>query len=320
MIDAVVHLVAPIFLIIALGFVTAYSKILKEGMGDTLGNFCVSILVPLLIFRTLSQANLGAVFPAPLWGAYFGGLLSVYLLGAIIVRYLFKREARAAVIGGITASYGNTGLVGIALITSLYGEDGLVPLSLIIALHLPIVVFLSTILMERAVVMDGYGAPPPLGQAFKGAFLSLLKNPIIIGIIAGLLWNFSGLAMPALVETALVSLAKSASPVALFAVGMTLLDYGIRGTLAIGSVLSLLKIIIMPLLVFLLVSQVFVLPPLWVSVATIAAACPTGVNAYLMASQFGTGHAMSANAITLTTFASVVSASGWLYLLDVMGY
>ncbi|MDX5594994.1 AEC family transporter [Pseudovibrio sp. SPO723] len=320
MFQQTVQLVLPIFILIGLGYACASLKLLKEGVGQALGSFCVTILVPVLIFRTLTGAELGDVSPFPFWLAYYSALTLVYFVAAAIVRWGFKREARAAVVAGLTAGFSNTGLIGIPLISSLFGPEGLVPLSLIIALHIPFVTILSVSLMSRAVVIDGYEEARPINEVLQSVIKSLISNPIIIGILSGVAVNLVGLPIPSIAETVLTSMATAATPVALFAVGMGLVDYGIRGTLKIATVLSVLKIGLLPLTVFIFMSQFTDLPPLWVAVATMGAACPTGLNAYLLAVQFGTGHAMSSNAITITTFTAIFTVSGWLAFLQAFGY
>jgi predicted permease len=68
--------------------------------------------------------------------------------------------------------------------------------------------------------------------------------------------------------------------------------------------------------VFVMARYVVHLPPLWISVATLTAACPTGINAFLFANRYGTGHAMSANSITLTTGFAVLSTGLWMVFLN----
>jgi predicted permease len=54
----------------------------------------------------------------------------------------------------------------------------------------------------------------------------------------------------------------------------------------------------------------------WAKAIVIAAACPTGVNAWLVASRFGTGQALASNSITLTTGLSVVTVAAWLTIVE----
>ncbi|WP_244271965.1 AEC family transporter [Pseudovibrio denitrificans] len=99
-----------------------------------------------------------------------------------------------------------------------------------------------------------------------------------------------------------------------------MVNYGIRGNLAIGGVLAIIKSILMPFVVFVVAAHVIGLPSVWVGVATLIAACPTGVFSFIMANQFGTGHAMSTNGIAITTAISVFTVSFWLWFIQVQGY
>jgi predicted permease len=89
-----------------------------------------------------------------------------------------------------------------------------------------------------------------------------------------------------------------------------------RGNIVPGLLLSIIKVLLMPIVVFSFGAFVFHLPPLWTAVATLTASCPTGVNAYIFANRYGTGHSMSANAITMTTLCAIVTASLWIWFLD----
>ncbi|MEH0070722.1 AEC family transporter [Pannonibacter sp. Pt2-lr] len=114
-------------------------------------------------------------------------------------------------------------------------------------------------------------------------------------------------------------LSSTALPVALFSLGMSMVLYGIRGNLGAGIILSVLKVLVMPAIVLVLCAYVFALPPVWTAAMTLTAACPTGVNVYIFANRYGTGHAMSANSITLTTAAAVVTCGAWVLALDMLG-
>ena len=104
-----------------------------------------------------------------------------------------------------------------------------------------------------------------------------------------------------------------AATLALFSVGMNLRHYGISGNVRAALAVGFIKLIVMPALVFFVVAFVIHLPPVWAKAIVIAAACPTGVNAYLVASRFNTGQALASNAITLTTALAVVTVAFWLH-------
>ena len=81
-------------------------------------------------------------------------------------------------------------------------------------------------------------------------------------------------------------------------------------------VIGVLKLIVMPAIVFALLATVIHLPPVWARALVIGAACPTGVNAWLAAARFRTGEAIASNVITLTTAGAVVTVALWLHVVE----
>lgn len=309
-------IVSPVFLLIAFGYGLARTKVLAQSVGDALGQFVHVVAIPVLIFRTLVGADLSGGLPLALWATYFLGVGGVWVLGNVVIRKGFGRDARAGAIGSISSSFANTVLVAIPLVSAVYGTDGLVPLLLIISIHLAVMSTGMAIVMERAAAHDSGGASPPIPQLLRGAARTLARNPLVLTIIAAFVWRTTGLELPALFLDLLNRIAATALPLALMSLGMSLVQYGMRGNISPGLVLGAIKIIIMPVIVFAAGAFLFRLPPLWTAVATLTAACPTGVNAYLFANRYGTGHAMSANAITITTLAAVLSCSLWIWFLN----
>jgi len=309
-------IVAPVFLLIGFGYGLAKAKILGGTVSEALGEFVYVVAIPVLIFRTLVTADLSAGLPLALWASYFTGITCAWLLGTLVVRKGFGRDARAGAIGAISAAFANTILVGLPLIAAVYGDEGLVPLLLIVSIHLAVMTVAMAIVMERAAAHDSGGESPPVSVLVRRAAANLIRNPLVITIIGAFSWRMSGLELPLLASDLLGRIGATALPLALMSLGMSLVQYGMRGTLLPGLLLSAIKIFIMPAVVFTLAQFVFALPPLWVAVATLTAACPTGINAYVFANKYGTGHAMAANAITVTTALAVLTTSLWIWFLD----
>ncbi|MCX2725020.1 AEC family transporter [Roseibium salinum] len=309
-------IVAPVFVLIGIGYALARFRILKQAVSDALGQFVYVVAIPVLMFRTLINADLSAGVPLALWASYFLGVGVAWTLGTLVIRMGFGRDARAGAIGGISSAFANTILVGLPLVAAVYGDDGLVPLLLIISIHLATMTVVMSVVMERAAAVDGGTTTPPLGRLTVNAGRSLLTNPLILTIIAAFLWRLTGLEPHQVAQDVLNRIGATALPLALMSLGMSLVQYGIRGNVVPGLLLSLIKVMLMPAAVFAASSFLFNLPPLWTAVATLTAACPTGVNAYIFANRYGTGHAMSANAITTTTLIAIVTTSLWVWFLD----
>ncbi|NVK34687.1 MAG: AEC family transporter [Rhodobacteraceae bacterium] len=312
----VLSIVLPVFILIGLGYLAAKLGILSESVGEALGQYVFVVGIPVLLFKTLAVLQLQDENPWALWGAYFSGVAVISVLAHTIIRVVFKRDARAGVIGAISAAFANTVMVGLPLISSVYGEEGLTPLLILLSVHLPTLTVFIAISMERAATHDGVGENPDLLGLLANIVKRLMQNPIIIGILCALAWRMTGLPVQGIFKTVLDQIAATALPVALFSLGMSMVLYGIRGNILPGLVLSTLKTMVMPAVVFVFCAYVFHLSPLWTAVATITAASPTGVNAYIFANRYGTGHAMSANAITITTGFAVVTSGIWVTLME----
>lgn len=316
MLGQTLSIVAPVFILIGIGYALAKFRVLKQNASDALGQFVFVVAIPVLLFRTLIGADLSSGVPLALWASYFLGVGVAWALGALIIRKGFARDARAGAIGGISAAFANGIMVGLPLISAVYGEEGLIPLLLIISIHLSVMTILMAVAMERAAALDSGEATPPLADLLKGVARNLAKNPLILAIVIAFIWRQTSLEIPEIGMDVLNRIAATALPLALLSLGMSLVQYGMRGNVLPGLLLATVKILVMPVVVFVAGAFVFQLPPLWTAVATLTASCPTGANAYIFANRYGTGHAMSANAITVTTLSAIITTSLWIWFLD----
>ena len=317
---ATMAIVLEVFALIAIGYGAAALNLLKPEIGDGLGDFVFLVAVPVLVFRTLAGASFEGPSPWLLWFSFFTAAFVTWFAGGLLTRRVFGRDARASVIGGISSVFGNTVLVGIPVVYSVFGPDGAVPLLLIISIHMPLMMTLSSILIERAEIADGIKQTgTSLVSVFSKVARTLIRNPVIIALFAALLFRQTGLTLSGVPGAIADQLAAAAVPCALFSLGMSLKKYGIRGNLPPALCLSVLKLFAFPALAWFLASTIAGLPPLWTIVVVVTAACPTGVNAYLLANHFRTGHALSANTITITTAAAVLSMGFWLWVLQPPG-
>ena len=313
----IVDIVLPVFGLIAIGYAVAWSRLLDRSTGEAIADFVFTIAIPLLIFRTIATADLGGTAPWRIWVPFFAAFAVVWVAGTLLVRRVFRRDARAGVVAGIAAAYGNTVLVGIPLVIAAYGDEGAIAIALIIVLHTPVLMTVSTVLIGRAERLDGVGTVEVgAGKVARTVGLNLARNPLILGLFFGVVWRVFGLPFDGLPATLVNRLADVAAPLALFALGMALRRYGVRRNIPAGLMLSALKLLVMPGLVLVLALYVVPMPPVWMKTAVIAAACPTGVNVYLVAARFRTGEALASNAIALSTGLAVVSASLWLTVMS----
>lgn len=301
-----VAIVLPVFGLIAIGYLAGTLHVLGEEAGRGLSEYVFSLGIPVLIFKTLIGATLPDSQPWGYWLSYFGGVAFVWALAMLLSRRWFGLDFTQSVIAGFSSGQSNTVLVGIPLLLKAYGEPGAVPLFLLIAVHLPVTMSAATLLVEGISLKN-------LGKLLP----RLLLHPILLGLVIGLAFRFSGLGMPGAARTIIDNIAASALPCALIAMGLALRHYGGTANLNLTLLIGVLKLLIHPAAVFILAFKVFHVQEIWAGVAVLFAAAPTGINCYLFAARYKTGEALSSAAIAVTTAASVITTTFWLWILGV---
>ncbi len=302
-------IVLPIFIIIAAGYGAVATGVLRDKVADGLSDFVFVIAIPILLFRTMATASLPEVQPWFYWLAYFAALGVVWLAATVVSRQFFGLVGAELPVVGFTAAQSNTVFVGIPLIIQTFGDAGAVPLFLLIAVHLPIAMTVATLLVEKT---DKSGSDRLV------MLRKLASHPILLGIFLGLLYRLTGLPLPAPLASASKLIADAAAPTALFALGMTLRRYGINAPLGLVGVIAALKLLLHPALVYILAFHILPMPPVWAAVAVLFAACPSGVNGYLLAQRYQTGLALSSSVIAVTTMLGVFTTTFWVWLVTGM--
>lgn len=308
---SITNTLAIVFSLVGVGYFLAWRNILREGAGEALGDFVVAVAIPALLFRTLSLADFGNIKPLTLWTSYFISVALTWMVGTLVIRRYFNRDARTGVVAGLSASFSNLLLLGFPVIYAVFGQSGTEILSLILAIHLPIMMTTSVVLNERALVLDGQRErQTSLVQTCRQLLRSLASNPLVIGILAGLLWRFLPFATPVFLSELIDRLAAVAGTLALISLGLSLHRFGIARNVPQAAAMTALKLLLMPTIAT-LVALAMNLPPAQAHVVIVAAAMPTGLNPYLLATRFGTGEAVASNAMLISTLAGPLTLLFW---------
>ena len=306
--DSLIDVVVPVFGIIGLGFAATFTRAFDAQLAKALSGFVFTFALPLMLFRRLSLSELpddgmGAFLAVYFAGAGLNGLVGLGLFGL-----LFKQGFVMTTILAFGSAYANTVLLGIPLVLQAYGDAGAVPLFVLIAFHGVVFFTLVTVMIETA------GGSGEIKGLFARTVKGLATNPIFLGLAAGLAANLAGLRAPRALDGMLVLIGGAALPCALFSLGAALRAYPLRGALPLALAVTGLKLGLQPIIVFAL-ANLAGLPPLWVKVATLSAAMPTGINVYLFAARYRAGEAEAAAIILLSTALSPLSLSLVLVLL-----
>ncbi len=314
---AILDIIVPVFGTVAVGWVLGRLKLLTpEGLRG-LTNTTFYALFPCLLFRSMAKVHIEKLAPNVLV-LFFGSALLLYFLAMIAGKWMGMKLGERAVFS-LSATFSNTSGIGIPFISYAYGDAGLVPVLMIVSVNALILLTLSSFFMEVGTHGSGQGR---LIAKFGGALWTMLKHPVIPPIFAGLVWSeltvlIPGLEMPVVIDRVVLGLATAAPPCALILAGASLAHVGLRDHWQPAVMASVVKLVLAPLVVWVAGTYLFTLDPMWLAVATLNAALPTGSNAYLVAYLYKTGAGLATNTVVISTAASLFTLTAALLLLGV---
>ncbi|WP_368187147.1 AEC family transporter [Aestuariibius sp. HNIBRBA575] len=282
--------IAPVFALILMGYGLRRGGIPSTEFWNLNDRLVYWVLMPALFFAKISAADLSGDL------GQYGLVLYAGFFAAIACGWWFGRRFDAPVASSLLQGSArfNT-FVALAIAEALFGTPGLQIAVLGSALLVPVVNVTVVTLMTRQ-----------LGGGNGAVLMGLVKNPLILSIGAGVVFNLLGLnEVPVLHEIARI-LGQAALPIMLLCVGANLKLRGIGGSRRAIGLSMLGKFIINPVAVI-LAALVLGADPLTAQVAIIFAALPTGVASYTLARQMGGDAPLMAAIITVQTLASFLT-------------
>lgn len=304
----VVGNILPLFALVLIGYGIGRARWMSGDQIKGLSFFVFYLAIPALLFRTLGRGEVLDVLDPDILVVYFTGTFLVMALAWALGWLVFANRVEELPVMAMGAAYSNIVLLGIPLVYALFGEAGLLPMMMIVTVHSLILLPLTMGLIEAA---RGAGAETGgrVDLILRPVLKAVFKNPVILSILAGIGFNLSGLELPDPADTLARLLGGASAPCALVALGGTLSAYRLGGDLRESLSLVTLKLVVHPILVWLLATQIFAFPPVWVAVVTITAALPIGVNVFIIADQYKVYLARTTAAVLISTVASVATVT-----------
>lgn len=288
----------PFFLLIGLGWGAGRTGFFPEAATAWLTRFVFYFALSAMLFRFSATLSLGEVFSWSFVAAYLAASSAVYLLATVVA--LFRRRGMAeAAVEAQCAVVGNVGFLGIPMLTMLLGERAIGPVMLVLACDLIVFGSLIVILVtaSRRRISPAILVSVPLG---------LVRNPMIVSIVAGLSWSALGLPLPAPAQEFLVLLGAAATPGALFAIGASL-AFKSAERVQVAGWLTFAKLVLHPGAVALTALALWPVEPFAAGVMVAAAALPVAGNVYILAQHYGVAPQRVSAAILISTAVSMLT-------------
>lgn len=297
---ALLEVVAPVFALIALGYVVAWRTWLDEAAFRGLGLFVFAIAAPALLFSGGTRPHEGGGGAAL---ALLGGSVMFYLALVPLARRWLRLSMAEAAVFALACVFGNSVMMGVPIIVAAYGQAGVPPMLAILGLQTVVVLGLATMMTEI-----GLNEAAPWRRLLRASLLGIARNPVVLSVFAALAWNLLGLPVPPVLRRTLDFLGAAAPPVALFCLGGGLAGIAAAAVWKETAAIVLAKLLVLPAIVLLL-SLALGLAPIDRAVAVTMAALPTGANAFILARRYATGADRSGSAVVVSTAISVFTLS-----------
>lgn len=289
----------PFFALIGLGWAAGRTRFFPAEATAWLTKFVFYFALSAMLFRFSATLSLEELYDTSFVLAYLSGSALVWLIGmaAALMRRLPLTEAAME---AHTCMTGNTGFLGVPMLVLLLGPQAVGPVLMVLAIDLIVFSSLITLLITGA--RHGRVSPAMLGALAMG----LLKNPMIVSMIAGLAWAGLHLPMPAPLTEFMTLLGAAATPGALFAIGASL---AVRSAERLRPAiwLSFAKLALHPVAVAVAALLLFPVEPYAAGVMIAAAALPVAGNVYILATHYGVAPQRVSASILISTAVSILT-------------
>ena len=306
----VAGLVLPLFGLIFLGYVAGRLRNIPiEGLA-WLNFFILYIALPALFFRLLAKTPVSEFANGTFLLNTSLGTFLIFTLCFLIARLVRRTDTQTATVQGFAGAYGNIGYMGPPLAIAAFGPQAGVPVALVFCLDNAMHFILAPTLMAI-----GDKQPQHVVKVISGIVTKIITHPFILATIAGMLAAWFEYQPPGAVDELRANASAAAAPCALFAMGVTAALRPLKRIPPELAYLIPIKLLLHPLLMYLLLSRLPGLDPTWLHAAVLLAALPSATNVFVIAQQYHVWEERASSIVVVSTLLSVFSVTGYLYLV-----
>ena len=309
MIDNIIftgNVVAPVFLLVALGYFVKKINVINENFVDVTSKFVFNVSLPALVFINIAEIDLStAIDLTQIIYIYAATIISFSLIWLFTIPFIKDAKNQSVFVQGAFRS--NFAIVGFAIISKLFGSYALGKAAIVLAFILPLYNILAVIVLtvpfrkERKLNL-------------KNMFIEIVLNPLIVAVIIGLPFSYFKLTIPSVVNSTAGFLSELALPLALIGIGGSLNLQTIRKASRLAFTSSAIKVILIPFFLT-LGSYYFDFRGLDLGIMFILFACPTAIVSFIMAEAMGANSKLAGNIVLISTIASVFTIAAGIVIM-----
>lgn len=303
-----IEAVAPLFCLMSIGGLIKHLKLMNEEELKHLNKMLFKVFFCIMLFYNIYLTDFHQSFQPDLIAFCVMAVILTCAIASVPVCALVKENpTRGAMIHGIYRS--NFLIMGVPMVANIFGQDGIGVTTMLVAIIVPLYNILGVIVLETF-----RGGQFHLWPIVKG----ILKNPMIIGTIAGAICNLGGITIPTAILRPLGQVSAATTPMALIVLGASFTKAGVAKRLlplaaTVGTRLLVVPSIILPIAYYLGYRGVE-----FVSIISIFCT-PCAIVTFTMAQQMDSDGELAGNCVIFTSALSCFTLFGWIFLTKTLG-
>lgn len=300
----------PVFAVIVIGYILKQIGMLNDNFIEVANKFNFKVTLPILLLTDIGSTNIVKNFD----GRFVLFCAVVTSICFWTIWLITKKVMKDSTMTGafVQAAFrGSAAVLGIAFVQNIYGNAGMAPMMII-----GTVPFYN---IYSVIVLTFEGENNTKGKDnIKKACINIIKNPIIIGILLGMVISLFNIKFPKMIDKTLQNFAAMASPLALVAIGA-----GFEGKKALAKIrptmiASLIKLVVQPA-IFLPLAVYFGFRNQALVALIIMLGSPTTASCYIMAKNMNNDGVLTSSIIVATTLFSAITLTMWIFILKSLG-
>lgn len=304
------NVIAPLFFLMVIGYLIAnYTDLADKDLLKKANTLVFKVFLPCMLFKNIYRSNIREQMQGGLCIFAAGSLLLLFALLCLIVPRVVKKEnQQGVVIQGIFRS--NYVIFGVAVVENMYGSANTATAAILSAVLVPMYNFLAVI------ALSFFGGKRE--RDFKKVIIGILKNPLILASVLGIIVSLSGIKLPKAADTTLNDLAKLATPIAFLILGGDFDFSKIQGNLKTAGCVILVKMVLLPL-IFIPIVVAMGYRNSDLLAALLAYQTPVAVSSYIMAQQAGADEQLAGQLVVFSSIVSIFTLFVTIFILRQMG-
>ena len=300
--------IVPILLLLLVGFLCVRYEVVSAEHLQALSNFVIKVALPSLLFCALANKTMAEIWHPAYFMAYGGGSILLYIVMFLLCRYVFRESFTHSAVLAVGGSMSNTGFIGTAILTLLLGSHATVYISLTLIIE-SLIILASMFTLAEAGLQQSQSFIYLLWQTLK----KLLKTPVILAVILGMGCVILDIRLFAPLNQALMLIGNTASPLALFVIGGSLVGISLKSLGRLGWLLVLARTVFMPLVIYFLLSRFSAVSKEMLYAGTLLAALPMPAAFGIFGQYYGVNE-KAMMPLILSTFLGFIGVSGLIFL------